>query len=306
MSSLQRTAHVTGLNNPFPNQYGGPSSVYRPVGGGAPGILAGVPAGFTVAVGLHVPAPEGTDLWAQFGPQASPPLAFPLDVSVPATEFLVGAFDFGSGNGWTIAREGDVIDCAVGTIEAGMADLAGGVLSIIALASFVADDTPYGGLGDASLGTGSNGNPGVDYVVDVNDFLPQAEFVIGGTIDGLLAPVADSGLIGGCFRTQLNSFWITEGIPTSDQANDFMAQSMQAGQVIPAAWAPVRTVANPTPATPDAPTGHHWSATDVALSDGLGGIWTDRISGVELERVGFENDDTRERANGHNYFTPPG
>ncbi len=94
---------------------------------------------------------------------------------------------------------------------------------------------------------------------------------------------------------------MTEGIPTIDEANDFMSLSMQAGQIIPQAWAPVRTLANPTPDTPDAPTGHHWTASDVNLSQGMGGTWTDRIGGIVLERTGALGD-AREFAKGHNYF----
>lgn len=303
MSSLQRNAHIAGLNNPFANQYPVASSMYRPVGGGAPGILAGVPTGFTIAMGLRVPQALSNDLWAQFGPQSSPPQSFPVAAQIPATEFLCGTFDLLGNNGWILASDGGLVTLGVGdTLEVNCADLAFGMQDLIVLASFVGNDGPYGGLGDPALVGGYNGDAQVDAIAGANVFAPQAEFGLGGSPDPGFGTLAPTGIAAGAFRTQINSFWMTAGIPTFVQANEFFQASMEAGQVIPQAWAPVRTAGDPNPASPDSPTGHHWTASDLALSDGLGGTWTDRIGGVVLERVGFASDSARELAAGPNYF----
>ncbi len=298
MSSLQRTAHVTGLNNAFANQYPEPGSYYRPQGGGAPGILAGPAAGFTVAMGLWLPTKESNDVWMQFEPYAAGNPG-PYDESVPDLELLAGTFNDGIDDGWVFLTGDGDIECQVGDGIVAVASQEFGICDYILLVSFIGNDTPYGGVGDMQLVSGDNG-VAVDQAIPTT-YTPQQEFTLGGTASSFAEQVADTGVVGGALRTQINSLWITEGIPGQEEVAEFFAQSQQAGQIIPQAWAAARTAADPNPETPDAPTGHHWTASDLAISQGIGGTWTDRISGVVLERVGVEGR-ARELAKGHNYF----
>ena len=301
MSSLQRNAHVTGLNNTFANQYPETGSMYRPVGGGAPGILAGLPAGFTVALGVHQPATLGNNIWNQFGPEEEPPSgSFPSDESIPGFELLVGTLSDDINDGWAFVRQGEVIVMQGGDTPVDCADFSNGERDLIVLASFIGDDTPYGGAGDMELVAGNNGWGRADDVVPTA-FNVQTEFVLGGTVAAAAAGIAATGAAAGSLRTQINSFWITAGIPNFSQMSEFFSQSMQAGQIIPQAWAPVRVAGNLTPETPSSPTGHHWTASDLALVDGIGGTWTDRIGGIVLERVGAEGE-ARELGKGHGYW----
>jgi len=193
------------------------------------------------------------------------------------------------------------LDSAIQGLGGPGCDAATGTRDLIILASFVGDDAVYGGAGVPVLVSGANGYGASDEILGADPFVPQREFVLGGIVAADIAAIAGGGLVGGSVRQEINSFWITEGIPSFDQVSDFFSQSMQAGQVIPQAWAPVRTAANPNPATPDSPTGHHWTVSDLALVDGIGGTWTDRIGGIVLEREGVEGD-AREIGRGHNYW----
>ncbi len=300
MSSLQRTAHVTGLGLPFANAYGGEGSVFQPVGGGAPGILSGPANGFTIAMGLHIPAMQAAEIWAQREP-VSPLGAPPYNPALPNVEFLancVGNEDPSAG--WSVEVDSDNVRMFLSGDGFSLAESIVG-LDFIVVASFVGDDMPYGGIGEPLVSGANNGNFEVDEGNPATILLPQQQFFLGGTGIDAIGAIAEFGIGGGAARTGINSFWMTEGVPDIEQLNDFMELSMQAGQVIPQAWAPPRTDANPAPATPADPTGHHWTASDLDLSLGMGATWTDRISGVVLERIGALGN-ARAYGKGHNYF----
>lgn len=293
MSTQQRTAHLTGFNNGRPGQQPERGSFYAPVGGGAPGILGGPTSGFTLAFTLHNHLLDSGAIWGD-GPESA------------ELQFVVGCPGAqGVGNdGWIVLVE-DTFDITVG-ISAAEIVPAEEVYEqdVLVVASYVPDEGLYGGVADQSIVVSSfNGNmdPGSGQEQNFGPHIPGNQFSLLGTAASV---ILDGEEISGCRWAQLGSFWITPGIPNQRQLQDFVQAAMRAGEVVPAAWAVARTASDLDPAVPDAPTGHHWSANDVDINQGLGGTWTDRIGGVVLERVGTISGVERELSRDPQYYFP--
>lgn len=271
MSTQQRTAHLTGFNNDHVGQVPERGSFYAPVGGGAPGILGGPAAGFTLAFTLYLPSHSGNPIWGDESDFAD-------------QEFIAGS-PSDTGAGWFLgSQDSSFLSVALGGSELDMGT--GGEVSardLMGVVSYIPDDGLYGGAGVNRMVACLNGDmEGQDTDSDFAYAGPGADFSLLGT--GFAGIPPDE--LTGCRYAQFGSFWITEGIPNQNELQSFVQASMKAGEVVPAAWARARTVANPDPVTPDAPTGHHFSANNVNVNAGLGSTWTDRIGGVVLERVG--------------------
>lgn len=298
MSQQQRTPHVTGLNNAFQDQWPEPGSFYKVQGGTTPISLAGPVSGFTVALGFYSEINRG-DLGTvvNFEPviPGSPP---PTEERGGGQEYLVGT-DGLTADGWGVTMDSatDILFNMGGTSVQSTASL--GRPDLIVMASYVPDGTIFGIPGNR-VGICVNGQ----FIEDgsFGTYTPVHEFQIGGIDNATAAFNAPGGDFVGMRTAQLNSFWITEGVPTLEEALEFMDVSMQAGQVVPQPWAVARTVAAPDPVTPDEPTGHHWSVNDLDLSTGIGGTWTDRIGGIILERIGTLNDSARELGRQPSYY----
>ena len=289
--------------------FGGAGALYVPQGSDpVPGILAGPPAGFTLAIGINLDVNESGVPIANYEVPGNG--GAELDTR-PTVEFMVSSMLNDATDGWMLVSEaGDI----------GMGDFGGLILAriddaallqnpdMIILVSYVADGAPYGAGANSLISAAVNGILDVDESAQVATMPAGQAFALGGINPLATQPLVDAGLIpdgdmGGARTTGINSFWITEGIPTGAQARAFFNASMEAGRVIPQAWAPPRTAADPNPATPASPTGHHWDALDADVS--IGGTWTDKISGVVLEMVGSLNE-AREVAVEPDYYYLPG
>lgn len=292
MSTQHRTAHLTGFNNDEVGQSPERGSYYAPVGGGAPGYLGGPAAGFTVAFSMHnVQYQSGNTIWGDVN-----------DVPGAEGQFIAGA-PGAVGEGWFLSSE-ETSDYEVG-IGSGNVNIGTGTLmqtqDLLIVSSYIPDDSLYGGVGVTRAVSSLNGEMVGQGGANTFTYLPGNEFSLLGTGSALLV---DPDALSGCRYAQFGSFWITPGIPDMDQLQSFAQASMKAGEIIPAAWGVARTAANPTPATPDAPTGHHWRAGDVDIDTGLASTWTDRIGGVVLERVGTISGEERALARDPQYYFP--
>jgi len=310
MSTPQHVAHVTGLQNLYPRQVPEPGSLFVPVGGGAPGFLRGTEVGFTLAMGAYLPAYSGGSPIEAYDPPyplaGDPPYAFlppGLEILAQCGEFVDGGAD---GHGWNI-------NATLGQIGVEYPDAASVFLTtdtqgrpgVIMLCSFVADDSFYGGAGAGLAVIGVNGQMDTNSIA-VPTFSQSHQFSLGGIIGSpTIEDLAEQGVLSGAKSTMINSFWITPGIPSGAQARSFFDASMEAGRIVPQAWAPARTAADPNPVAPEAPTGHHWDALDVDISQGLGTTWTDRIEGINLELVGASLGDAREVAREEDFYYLP-
>lgn len=288
MSTQQRTAHLTGFNNDIPGQLPERGSFYAPVGGGAPGFLGGPASGFTIAFTAFNKYFEGNDIWgdedSQGGTQAQ---ILAICVGDPGTD------------GWQ-AEIGGTQDIQVLIGDGMLAVGDSGIYEqdILVVVSYIPDASLYGGNQETLAVSSLNGDMQSGNATGLTT-LPGAQFSLLGTAFDF----QDTN-ISGCRYAQLGSFWLTPGIPNQLELQDFVQASMMAGEVVPAPWAVARTAANLEPATPDSPTGHHWSANDVDITQGLGGTWTDRIGGVVLERVGTISGIERELARDPYYYFP--
>lgn len=291
MSTQHRTAHVTGFNNDFVGQLPERGSYYAPVGGGAPGFLGGPIGGFSIAFSIHNWSGDGNAIWGS----ADTTEGF-------EAQFIVGAPGAAS-EGWALVNEeGTDMEMSIG--DSGVEFGAGNSLrtqDLIGVMSYIPDDSLYGGVGVTRAVSALNGEMAGQSQVGGLVYFPGNEFSLLGTGSPLYQDPAN---IAGCRYAQFGSFWLTPGIPDLDQLQDFFQASMEAGELVPAAWPVARTAANPNPAIPSAPTGHHFRAGDVVVGDGLASTWTDRIGGVVLERVGTVSGAERELARDPQYFFP--
>ncbi len=289
MSQRNRIARVTGMNTTVAGQVPAPGSFYS--ADGAPGATAGPATGFSVAFGIRLPAkiagPLGTPWIDPTAEEAA--LANP-GITLPALEFLFGTYDFGNPTGWALlfqsnAVNSDVLFIRIGdaTILVPMPERTG---EYIGLFSFVPDDEAYGGAGVTLAALALNGQLAeIDGDASAFAYTPSGrDFSIGGTTDPTYL-ADDPAQQGGAVYTEITSVWTTEGIPTSDEANAFFEASMDAGIVIPQAWAPARTTATPNPATPSEPTGNYWTAAGVDPNGTLGSVWADKLGNGDLTRV---------------------
>lgn len=307
MSKNQRVAHVTGLNMPFVNTLGGAGSYFAPAGSDqAPGITGGLAEGFSVAFGIYSPAQVSPG--APFYNLDPFPLTPPPGLSAPPElELIASCFDDTTAQGWAAAVTSGVLNVSYQTSQVSNPFSAIGPRpDMIVLSSFVRDGEQYGQAPGTTIACiGVNGNMhsfAADFAAVA--FVPGTHFGIGASDVAALSTLATSGGYGGLSRSLLNSFWITEGIPTAQQAQAFFRTSMQAGRVIPQPWAPARTNATPNPVTPSSATGHHWDATDVDISEGIGAPWVDRIGGVELQLTGTFKGTEREVARQGDFYFP--
>jgi len=284
MSQRNRVARVSGLNNNYPGQLPAPGSYYA--ADGSPGLTAGPATGFSVAFGIRTPVLVGGDVvgtpWVDpVAEQAG--LGDPY-VALPVVEFIAGALDTVGATGWGLILDNDAISFFIGdsTISIDISLRHG---EMIGLMSYVPDQSEYpNAIADGLAELALNGTMGSAAQALNPTYAPAGvDFSIGGVADATFA--ADPLTTGGSVRTEITSIWITDGIPTLDEANAFFDASMEAGIVIPQAWAPARTPAEPNPATPGAPTGNYWTADGVNLAEGLGSTWADKLGSADLTRV---------------------
>lgn len=279
MSTRNRVAFVSGLNFGLEDAFPAPGAQYQAVG--APGALQGPAAGFTVAFSLRVYASE-----------TSVPHIDELDLTefgdinpAPLTEVIAGTIDFVSGNGWLLAYDDGGLVLTVGPGGGVVYDVKGdgAIADIMGVAVYVTDDEPYGGSGDTRLSMFINGvQSPVDTLGSFANYAPSGgDFVIGGSTDPSVS-LLDLNEIGGGFRSQLSSLWVTPGIPSVDELALFWEESMDSGIVIPQAWRSARITGQPTPEIPESPTGNYFVASDCGADSGLGATWTDKIESVPL------------------------
>lgn len=285
MSNQQRVSHITGLNTDQSNALPFAGSYYQVQGGGAPGILGGISAGFTVAVALKAFGTDGSVLpWTAAGDPTR-------REATPDEEFVCGAVNASDieSEGWSILIDEGSFMQGIDQGGAGFTIEINPGGDVIMVITRVADPSLYDpGEGTTpQLSAGINNYIRTDQEAAQDPYVPGGDFYIGGAPDlsGFNAP--EDGDIGGLVNSSLSGVWITPGIPDYDQLADFMLACTQAGEIVPAAWPGVRTASNLTPETPALPTGHYFNARDINPNDGLGGTWIDRIGGVILERVGI-------------------
>jgi hypothetical protein len=285
MSQRNRVARVSGMNNNFPGQLPARSSYYAAAG--SPGLTAGPATGFSVAFGIRPPILIGGDTLGTpwIDPVAEEAALADPYIALPQSEFVAGDVDVAAATGWGIIVGANDINVLVGdTILVVDTTLRHG--EMIGLMSFVPDATEYaGGLGAVTLASlAVNGDLAAAVQASAFGYVAAGTgFSVGGSADAAFA--ADPQALGGSVRTEITSLWVTDGIPTLDESNQFFQASMEAGVVIPQAWAPARTVAEPEPEAPESPTGNYWTADGVNLGEGLGSVWSDKIGSADLMRV---------------------
>lgn len=282
MSQRNRVARVAGMNMNYPGQQPAGSSYYA--ASGAPGVTAGPGTGFSVAFSIRTPHniadPLGTP-WID--PAAEGAAIGDPGVALPQTEYIGGASDTLAGTGWAVAVQPGMLAVLCGDSDVALnTEERGG--EMIGLFSFIPDASEYDGGAVTRMVLSVNGLLESSAALDGLVYAPSGTpFSIGGGDDPSFA--ADPEMFGGAVRTHISSMWVTEGIPTLDEASRFFETSMDAGIVIPQTWALARTPDEPNPETPDAPTGNYWTADGIKLQEGLGSVWADKIGTADLTRV---------------------